>query len=133
MTSPASATANTCSTFVGLSSTAAAARPFRTASNAARASGVYASDGVAVMAVGGVALAPAGERRELARRSPGHAPHADADAVELGARHRHPARGLRQGSRQSPVGVGGEEEDRLEAGPGGPEQREPVRLGRGMG
>src|SRR5207253_3652527 len=48
--SPASATANTCSTFVGLSSTAAAARPLRTASNAARGSGVYASDGVAVPA-----------------------------------------------------------------------------------
>src|SRR6266704_3009517 len=43
ITSPASATANTSRTFVGLRRTAAAARPFRTASKAARGSGVYAS------------------------------------------------------------------------------------------
>src|SRR2546430_10908866 len=40
MTSPASATANTSSTLVGLRRTAAAALPVRTASNAARGSGV---------------------------------------------------------------------------------------------
>src|SRR5204862_103816 len=47
MTSPPSATANTCSTFGGSGSTAAAARPLRTAPDAARESGVYASEGVA--------------------------------------------------------------------------------------
>src|SRR6266480_5588261 len=72
---------------------------------------------IAVMTVGDVELGPAGERRELARGRPGHAPHADADAVELGARHRHAARGLRQGPGQSMVEVGSEQEDRLEAGP----------------
>src|SRR5205085_10263677 len=40
MTSPAAATAHTSSTLVGLSKTAAAALPARTASNAARGSGV---------------------------------------------------------------------------------------------
>src|SRR5207247_10890234 len=48
MTSPASATANTCSTLVGLSNTAAAAPPWRTASNAAWGSAVEPGAGGAV-------------------------------------------------------------------------------------
>jgi len=75
---------------------------------------------------------PARKGRKLGCLLSLNRPHPDPHAVELSSGCGHTHRGPGERLRERPVGIGRDQEDRLEARPRRPQQREPVGLRGGV-